>query len=361
MGWIGIIDGSEGRFSFDGFGHDIGFRPIPRDTEWLTRGTFVLETRVSPDAGPQELFGFDRTHPYDRTFCISALPGGGVTIVLRSKHEVTHTSIQLPATDRTDVIRISFMWDTTQGWAQLCMERPENDLVLLQTLENPLPFLLDDWRETVLGRDRHMAQDVVFAALSTRIEPVGPMPSLAADTPLLSPSGYRPISQIGRGDPLISIQNARVPILHKISRTVPARGSFAPIKLRAPYLGLTSDIIVSPDQRLILSGTDVEYVFGREAVLVPARHLVDGRVASYVNTGSLMTYHQLVMPKHDVLDAVGCAIESQYVGRLRRDSDKLAASLLSAFKRDTLPEHGHRIAQELRPFEAITLIDARAA
>ena len=361
MGWIGIIDRLEGRFAPEGFGHDLGFRKLPRDTLHLDRGTFVLETRVSPDARPQELFGFAHTYPSDRTFLISAIPGGGATLVIQQGEDLTHASVPFPTTDRTDVVRISYMWDVEHNWGKLCLERPDSDLVLQRDVENPLAFALEDWRNTILGHGRYMAHDIVFAALSTRIEPIGPTPSLSAETPLLSPSGYRPISQIGRGDMLISTKNARVPVLHKISRTVPARGSFAPVHLRSPYLGLTSDIIVSPDQRLVLSGSDVEYDFGREAVLVPARHLVDGRVGTFLNQGSLATYHQLIMPKHDILDAVGCALESQYVGRIRRDQERLAASLLAGFKRDTLPEHGHRIAQELRPFEAITLIDGRAA
>ena len=70
-----------------------------------------------------------------------------------------------------------------------------------------------------------------------------------------------------------------VPVLHKLDRVVPARGSLAPVRLRAPYFGLLDDVIVAPEQRLVIDGSEVEYLFNQEAVLVPARHLVNGFAA----------------------------------------------------------------------------------
>ena len=59
------------------------------------------------------------------------------------------------------------------------------------------------------------------------------------------------------------------------------RPIFHPIRLRAGYFGLTRDIAVSPNQKLVLRGSDVEYMFGREAVLVPARHLLNNIAARW--------------------------------------------------------------------------------
>ena len=60
---------------------------------------------------------------------------------------------------------------------------------------------------------------------------------------------------------------------------LPARGSFAPVLLRAPFYAQTQDLLVSADQLLAISGPEVEYLFGTDAVLMPAGALVDGRTA----------------------------------------------------------------------------------
>ena len=123
------------------------------------------------------------------------------------------------------------------------------------------------------------------------------MPSLTANVPLLAQGEYRPVAQLMRGDLVHTLEHGLVPILAHVSRTVPARGSFRPVRLRAPYFGLQKDIIVAPDQKLVVSKPMVEYMFGCEAVLVPARHLVNGTSAIWHDLDLTTTYHQLVLPR----------------------------------------------------------------
>lgn len=361
MGWIGIADQTEGRFSLHGFGPDCGFRPIEPSETLLTRGTFVLETRMSPDTRPQDLFGFTRVYPWERSFILKAVPGGGVFVLHKQGPSVQHEALQLPPNDRTDIIRISYSWDTVASWAQLALERPEHDYVLIRDISAPRPFLISDWREAMLGRARMMASDVVFAALSSRVEPVGPAPTLSGDVPVATADGYVPLRRLRAEDRIVTADGKQVSIQSTVRRTVPARGSFAPIRLRAPYLGLVSDIVVAPDQQVVLAGSDVEYIFGRESVLVAARHLVDGRVAYPETSGQLMTYHQLLTARHDILDVAATQLESLYVGRMRRDVRRFEASILAGQPRAQVPEHGRRVSHHIKPFEAITLIDTLAA
>jgi hypothetical protein len=152
-----------------------------------------------------------------------------------------------------------------------------------------------------------------------------------------------------------------VPVLHRLSRRVPACGSFAPVRLRAPYFGLRQDITVAPSQRLVLSGSDVEYLFNQEAVLVEARHLVGGFAAISASAGPTITYTQLLLPEHQALIAAGCVAETLFVGRLRRQQDLLEASILNRLDRHGLPEHPRPVHPVLRAFEAIVLAESRAA
>jgi hypothetical protein len=164
-----------------------------------------------------------------------------------------------------------------------------------------------------------------------------------------------------RGDLVQGAGGTAVPVLQSVACTVPAVGSFAPVRLRAPYFGLRADIVVAPHQRLVIRGSDVEYLFGCEAVLVPARHLLNGFSAVPAESGPLMRYHGLILPEHEEIEAAGTATESLYLGRMRRNAEAISLTLLAGFDRARLPEHARPVWPVLRHYEAITLAMSRAA
>ena len=364
MAWIASADHKEARFSPNGLGVDRHEAPLLEisDGSTMTRGTLLLETRMSPNGKPQVLFGYDRIFPWSRSLSIQAIPGGGITLVNSDHGEACHATLRWRGTGRADVVRITFAWDTDLGWAQLSLERPEESTVTSVPIRNLKPIYIQDLHDAILLKgDRIFSSDAVFVALSSTVEPVGPMPTLTLDTPIETPTGHRYIGKLERGDVVSTERNRSVPILQRITRTVPALGSFAPIRLRAPYFGLRQDVIAAPDQRLIIRGSDVEYLFGQEAVLVPARHLVNGFAARYEPTGSTITYTHLLLPDHETLLTAGSMLESLYIGRIRRKPLQLKASLLAQTARNDLPEHGKPVFPILRAFEAITLVEQRAA
>lgn len=328
----------------------------------MPRGTLMLETRMSASGRPQVLFGFERSHPQARSLSVQAIPGGGVALIQSDGDEISHAVLRWSGSGRTDVVRLTFAWDVASGWGRFSLERPEEATVQSVDVPSPQPLSAFDLREVMLAKGaREVSKDLVFAALSTDIEPIGPSPTLALNTSVATPWGYQAIHKLRRGD-LVTTQNSgAVPVLNRIERTVPALGSFRPIRLRAPYFGLLQDVIAAPDQRLIMRGTEVEYNFGKEAVLVPARHLLNGHAAQYEPSGSLVTYTQVLLPAHEEILAAGSPVESLYIGRLRRKADDLAASLLAGLDRSMLPEHGKPVHPVLRAFEAVTLVDQRAA
>jgi hypothetical protein len=364
MTWIASADHKEARFSPNGLGVDRHITPQVDMTEnaILARGTLMLETRMSPNGKPQVLFGYDRVFPWNRAFSIQAIPGGGITLVHSNHGEVCHATLKWRGTGRADVVRIIFSWDVPSGWAQLSLERPEESTVTSVQVNVSKPIHIEDLRDAILGKgDRTFSNDAVFIALSDEIEPVGPMPTLTLDTPIATPWGHKLARNLERGDTVTTQKSGTVPILQRVTRTVPALGSFAPIRLRAPYFGLSQDVIAAPDQRLIIRGSDVEYLFGQEAVLVPARHLVNGFAARYEPSGSTITYTHLLLPGHEALSVAGSSFESLYIGRIRRKPDQLNASSLSKFERNSLPEHGKPVFPILKAYEALTLADQRAA
>ena len=322
----------------------------------------MVETRLSPEGRPQTLLSFERAHPRRYRFSIQAVPGGGLVLVIADGDEVFHTALHHDSHDRADILRITYSWDRVRGWGRLAIERPEYDRIASIELTGAPALQLDDIRAVFADpRRRELDRDVLFFAVSDRIEPVGPMPSLTADVPILGHGRYELAGRLRRGDMVETLETGLSPVLQVVRRTVPAFGSFRPVRLRAPYFGLLQDVIVAPDQRLVVGGSEVEYTFGREAVLVPARHLVNG-VSAIAVTGRLTaTYVQVILQRHDSIIAAGCPVESLYVGRLRRKRDQLAASLLAPFQRALLPEHARSAYLMVKPFEAITLMQSRAA
>jgi len=211
------------------------------------------------------------------------------------------------------------------------------------------------------GEQRLISDDVSFFAVATHIERVGPSPTLTPETPVATPLGYRPVGQLRRGDTVLTAKGETVPVLHRIDREVPARGTQRPIRLRAPYFGLKQDIEVAPDQRLVIRGSEVEYLFGHEAVLVPARHLAGASAAMPTFRAGTVRYCQVLLPDHEVLDAAGTAAESLYIGRIRRKRRLLAASLLADLDQAYLPDQGVSAYPVLRAYDAQVLADYRAA
>ncbi|PIV77544.1 MAG: hypothetical protein COW54_14530 [Rhodobacteraceae bacterium CG17_big_fil_post_rev_8_21_14_2_50_63_15] len=365
MGWIGILDQTGGRFEPSGLGAhgqtgtqqagQAGFALMPR-------GTLMLETRLSPEERPQTLLSFSQSLPWIEEVSLHALPGGAIVLILRQADDISSVTLPYQPDDRTDVIRLSYGWDAPAGWSRLVLERPDSDKVHWLALPRPRPLSLL-MLQAMLNNPhcRQMDREVIFVALSSKVEPVGPLPGFCQQVPVLTPRGEVPIGQLRRGDLVETDGVTQVPVLQAIARRVPGYGSFRPVRLRAPYFGLRHDIIVSPQQRLVIRGSEVEYLFGSEAVLVPARHLVNGFSALLADAPPVITYHQLLLPGHEEIIAAGTRTESLYVGRLRRNHDLLAASALAGFDRARLPEHARPVWPVLRAFEAITLAMNRAA
>ncbi|MGX9356252.1 Hint domain-containing protein [Roseobacteraceae bacterium S113] len=337
--------------------------PAPGSADIAQRGSLVVETRLAAVKGPQTILAMQLTQPHHATLTLKALPGGGVVLVIARKGSVYHATVKLEAEARTDILRITYSWDLKGGAGRLAIEWPERQVTRWVHTGPAVPLSAADMGR--IGGFFDLAEahpDLIFAGLSDIIEPLGPMPSLAGRTPVLSQHGYRAVQDLRRGD-LLSDHMGGAPhiVLNQVSRVVPALGSFAPVRLRAPYFGLLQDVIVAPDQRLLIGGSEVEYTFGCEQVLVPARHLVNGIAAIWERSGPLAQYVQVVLPEHVPVIAAGTIIESLFVGRLRRNRDALNASMLGAENPMFLPEQARAPYRVLSPFEAITLAERRAA
>lgn len=350
MTWVGIADQrSQSLAALD------EHAPMPK-------GTLIMETNVAPHTKPQTLLGLDLRGSEICDLSIQAMPGGGIHFLLRSDSEIIHAALLHDAEDQANLLRISYSWDMESSKGRLVIERPGTNKLYLREIERPLPLSAQAIRALVepSGR-RHICEDLVFLAISNEVEPIGPMPALCPQTPIQTPDGMKPAGSLKRGDLITSLNGDAIPVLQVVRKTLPARGSFQPVRLRAPYFGLTQDIVVTPEARLVVGGTQVEYLFGSENVLVPVKHLTSAASASFEGDHNLVTYVQLLLPDHETIIAGGTAIESLSIGRIRRKRQLINATLLGEFDPHTLPEHSKTVFPVLKNYEAVTLAKLRAA
>lgn len=135
----------------------------------------------------------------------------------------------------------------------------------------------------------------------------------ASDTRILTDQGYRAVQDLTAGDMVMTVDNGFQPIKWAGSRTIPAHGKFAPVRIAAGALGNTEDLFVSQQHRMLVSNASAALLFGEEEVLVPAKALVNDSTIRIV-AGGEVTYHHLMFDRHQLVFANGCLSESFYPG-----------------------------------------------
>jgi hypothetical protein len=366
MAWIGVSTRDEFRFALGGLGRDAGLSPLARGpgpgSAMLTQGTILVEAEMPLDDRAVTLLAWRRKMPWPSTFALRALPGRGIVMVLTQGDRVLHATLPHVTQTQGERIHVSYCWNAPARQGRLALKLAGTLRIYTVDVPAPPPIPLADLRAIVASpHEREIDDETQFIAVSDLVEPVGPQTSLSLHAPVLTVDGYRPAGKIAAGDVIRSIDGRLLPVLAAVRRTVPAYGSFAPVVLRAPYFGLREDVLVAPDQRLVIGGSEVEYLFGQEYVLVPARHLVNGTAAMHGTGSPTVTYVQLILPHHAALIVAGTPMESMFLGRIRRKPDVLAQTLLAGLDRDLLPEHAQTSYQVLRQVEAITLAQRRSA
>lgn len=133
-------------------------------------------------------------------------------------------------------------------------------------------------------------------------------------TLIATPRGARDIATLRVGDPVVTRDHGIQHIRWIQGRTVPARENFAPIRIRPGVLtGQQSDLLVSPQHRMLFQGYRAELLFGETEVLVAAKHLVDGHAVTEI-IGGTVTYIHMMFDQHEVIYANGAASESFHPG-----------------------------------------------
>jgi hypothetical protein len=161
------------------------------------------------------------------------------------------------------------------------------------------------------------------------------VPCFVEGTRIATPDGEVPVEALRPGDLVLTRDRGPQPVRWVGRRAVPGRGVMAPVEVGAGRLGARRPLLVSPQHRLLIRDSRAELLFGVAEVLAPALGLVDGTTVRR-RAMPRVVYVHLLLDRHEILLAEGCAAESLLPGmRLRADMPGLDAALAQAAR-----EHG---------------------
>ncbi|MCR9113231.1 MAG: Hint domain-containing protein, partial [Rhodobacteraceae bacterium] len=133
-------------------------------------------------------------------------------------------------------------------------------------------------------------------------------------TKILTGHGERDIETLQIGDMVVTRDHGLRPIRWIGKRTVAGTGRFAPVWVGSAAMdGARAGFLVSPQHRMLFTGYRAELLFGDSEVLVPAKHLIDGRDVVRREQDEV-TYIHIMFDRHEVIYAEGIATESFHAG-----------------------------------------------
>jgi hypothetical protein len=172
-------------------------------------------------------------------------------------------------------------------------------------------------------KDQFGNTDTAFVTMTS-------VPCFVAGTLILTPDGERRVETLQPGDLVMTHDDGPQPIRWVGQRLVPAKGSMAPVRIKANTFGDHRTLMLSPQHRIMVRDGLAELLFGESEVLVAAKDLVNDR-SIRVQEGGMVQYVHILFDKHQLVFSEGLATESflpgpQVTAQLERAIvDELAA------------------------------------
>lgn len=362
MSWIGLRDPHRGEFCAAGLSGRSSRSAPPAPDALLTRASLLIECSHEGIGARQTVLAFASDVPWASAMEISLDEMGVLRLIMVQGAQAQTFILPCDLDDPVDAMHIAFVWDAPARKGTLSLFLPDENRLFQTEVIGPVPMPIASARQIVTDRKSCVISSKVrFVALADHKVPVGPMPGLAGHALLETLDGPRPVSQLRPGQ-LVLTQDQDIAQIRWVGACeLPARGRFAPMLLRAPYFGLNHDLMVSADQCIGLSGSEVEYLFGEEEVGVAARHLADNKSVLAVDGLKTLRYYQVLLDRHAILTVSGAPVESLDAAALLADPGTLAHSILGDMPAELRPHSTRPALPILRDFEAMTLVGLRAA
>ncbi|TCL09956.1 Hint domain-containing protein [Shimia isoporae] len=141
------------------------------------------------------------------------------------------------------------------------------------------------------------------------------VPCFTAGTEIVTHKGMRKVEDLEPGDLVLTMDHGYQPVRWTGKRTVPARGTMAPIQFEQGAIGNDVPLRVSPQHRMLVTGWRAEVNFGENEVLVPAVGMVNGENVRQIEGGQV-TYVHIMFDSHEIVYAAGVPSESFMPGEI---------------------------------------------
>ncbi len=358
MTWIGLRDTHEAVFSPQGLDQNPVAAYDPDQV--LACGTIQLECTYDRGHGRTILAGFATQTPWISELAIGFEENGQVFFAQRQGHVLCQAVLPNDLISPAHRLILTYSWNGPARRGSLSLHDTDRNLIWQADVANPIPLTLRDVDLLISPSNAlPLGADVAWIGVSDQIEPIGPMPSMDGRIRLSTTEGHIALQDLRPGQVVHTADGDIAQIRWAGYADVIARGRFAPITMRAPYHGLHKHVIVGPEQRVRLTGSEVEYLFGEEEVSACASHLRDGRSVIPAPQMYVMRYYQVVLDRQTAMDAEGAPLESLDASAILADGGLLPHSILRDVPREVLPKHTASETALLERFEAMTVAHSR--
>lgn len=274
----------------------------------LPRGTLVLDL-MQPKSGPSVLLDYRATTIRPCVLSILYDQTAGISMLHRQDATVQRHHLPGPLPHNGALARLTYCWDATAGTSTLLLEDTAGTWARASHGINPISLGTADLLAMCAGPAAARRDAAVqWFGVCESTPPAPPAGWIGQRSPVQTPRGPVAAADLRVGDLVDTLDQGAQPIRAMCSLTLPNRGRFAPVLLRAPYFASHVDLLVSQAQLTLLSGAGVEYLFGEDAVLAPAAALRDGNTALSDNRRPMTASVALDLGKPALIIADGCPL-----------------------------------------------------
>ena len=125
--------------------------------------------------------------------------------------------------------------------------------------------------------------------------------------------GPRAVEDLQNGDMVLTLDHGPSTVRWTSRRTISGQGKNAPVLFRAGAMGNVRDVYLSPQYRVLVTGVDVELIFGVPEVLVAAAQLVNSSTIVRAPQPTV-TYVHFACDEHEIVCAEGMLSETLLPG-----------------------------------------------
>lgn len=135
----------------------------------------------------------------------------------------------------------------------------------------------------------------------------------ASGTRIATTRGLVAVEDIRAGDLVQTRDSGPQPVIWHSMRHLPGVGPYAPVRIGKGIFGAGWALRVSPPHRILIRSQKAELLFGAPEVFVAASHLV-GQPGITRPSCREISYHHLLLERHEVILADGVWSESLFAG-----------------------------------------------